>query len=52
MDVRETHLQSLFHIIERTIDSYIKESSTDLGELFESRPGEPLWDVFYFGLDC
>jgi len=52
MHVRGTHLQSLLHVIERAIDSYIKESSTDLRELFESRPGEPLWDVFYFRLDC
>jgi len=45
MDRPSTDLQSLLEVIEWAIDGGIAQFSTDLGELFEPSPREPVWDV-------
>ena len=49
MEGSQTHLQALLHVLERTIDSCIKQSPTFFCEMFESRTREPVRDVFDFG---
>ena len=46
----QTHLQSLLHVVERSIDSYIKYFPTIFRESFEFCPREPLRDMFHFQL--
>ena len=44
----QTHLQILFHVLERTINGYIEQSPTFICEMFESRTGEPVRNMFDF----
>jgi len=40
-----TDLQRLLHVIEWAVGGGIGQLSTELGELFEPGPREPVWDV-------
>jgi len=46
-----TDLQRLLDVVEWAIDGEIKQLSTDLGELFEPGPREPIWDVLHLRFD-